>query len=77
MSALSFSQFLNESSKIKDLSPKRDRPMVEGVAEILRGVEDRENRLTLARKQVLDFKREGIKFDYSEFFKLCGLQDIK
>lgn len=74
MPILNFQQFLLEAKSIKDLSPNKERPMVEGVAEILRGVEDKRNRLALARKQVREFKKEGIVFDYSEFFKLCGLK---
>lgn len=77
MSILNFQQFLLEAKSIKQLSPKRERPMVEGVARILRGVEDKRNRLALARKQVREFKKEGIEFDYAEFFKLCGLKHTK
>lgn len=58
---------------IKDLDARKERPMVEGIAEILRGVEDETNRLELAQKQVREFKRDGIQFDYAEFFRLCGL----
>jgi hypothetical protein len=47
--------------------------MVEGIAEILRGVRDLENRIELAKKQIHGFKKEGIQFDYDEFLKLCGL----
>lgn len=68
-----FQQFLYEAKSIEELSPRKERPMVEGVAEILRGVEDKVNRLKLAKKQVREFKKEGIKFDYAEFFRLCGL----
>ena len=73
MTLLNFQQFILEAKSIKELPPNKERPMVEGVAEILRGVEDQRNRLALARKQVREFKKEGIRFDYSEFFKLCGL----
>jgi hypothetical protein len=66
-------QFLVESRSIEDLSPRDERPMVEGIAEILRGVRDLENRLELADRQVKSFKKEGIRFDYTEFLKLCGL----
>ena len=66
-------QFLAESRSIEDLSPRDERPMVEGIAEILRGVRDLENRIELAKKQIHGFKKEGIQFDYDEFLKLCGL----
>lgn len=68
-----YSQFINEAKAIKDLSTRDERPMVTGIAEILRGVKDKENRQSLAKKQVKQFKKEGIRFDYDEFFKLCEL----
>ncbi len=68
-----YSQFINEAKAIKDLSTRDERPMVKGIAQILRGVKDKENRQSLADKQVKQFKKEGIMFDYAEFFKLCGL----
>lgn len=68
-----YSQFINEAKSIKDLSTRDEQPMVKGIAQILRGVKDMKNRKSLADKQVRQFKKEGIKFDYSEFFKLCGL----
>lgn len=49
--------------------------MVQGIAEILRGVRDKRNRLELAKRQVREFKKEGIQFDYAEFFKSCGLDN--
>jgi hypothetical protein len=68
-----FTQFINEAKSIKELSSRDERPMVEGIAEILRGVRDKGNRLELAKKQVRGFKRDGIRFDYEEFFRLCDL----
>lgn len=68
-----YSQFINEAKSIKDLSSRDEKPMITGIAQILRGVKDKENRQSLADKQVKQFKKEGITFDYSEFFKLCGL----
>ena len=68
-----YCRFINEAKSIKQLSNRDERPMVTGIAQILRGVKDLENRRSLAKKQVAQFKKEGIKFDYDEFFKLCGL----
>jgi hypothetical protein len=65
--------FLNETKSIKDLSSRDERPMVQGIAKILRGVRDKRNREELAKRQVREFKKEGIQFDYEEFFKLCDL----
>lgn len=68
-----YSQFINEAKAIKDLSIRDEKPMVTGIAEILRGVKDKKNRQELADIQVKQFKKEGIYFDYTEFFKLCRL----
>ena len=68
-----YSQFITEANSIADLSNRDERPMVSGIAQILRGVKDKENRQELAERQVKQFKREKILFDYAEFFKLCGL----
>ena len=64
---------LNEEKSIKDLSVDKERPMVEGIAEMLKMVRDRGNRREIAESQIEEFKREGIQFDYNEFLKLCGL----
>lgn len=66
-----------EAKSIKDLSGRDERPMVQGIAEILRGVKDMGNRQSLADKQIRQFKKEGIEFDYAEFLKLCGLTPKK
>lgn len=66
-----FRQIFEKS--IKDLSDRRERPMVEGIAEMLRMVRDKGNRREIAEAQIKEFKRDGIEFDYSEFIKLCNL----
>jgi hypothetical protein len=68
-------EFLNEAKSIKELAARDERPMVEGIAKILRGVRDLKNRRELAESQVREFRKEGIRFDYDEFFELCKLQD--
>jgi hypothetical protein len=75
MSIQSFSQYLieNNSRHIKDLPANKERPMVEGVAAILKKVRDKENRQEIADAQIREFKRDGIQFDYAEFLELCGL----
>ncbi len=69
----SFKRFSEISRPISSLDPQEEIPMVEGIAEILRGVRDLENRRELVEKQVKDFRRDGIRFDYEEFFRLCDL----
>ena len=76
MSIQSFSQYIKEGSDdrhIKDLPARDERPMVEGIAAILRKVRDKGNRREIADSQIKEFKRDGIKFDYAEFLQRCGL----
>jgi hypothetical protein len=68
-----FINYLNESKSIAQLDPREEQPMIKGIAQILRGVRDKRNRQELAERQVKGFRKEGIRFDYAEFFKLCGL----
>ena len=70
---LRYGSGLLEAKSIGKLDPRDERPMVQGIAQILRGVEDKRNRQELADRQIRDFKKEGIRFDYEEFLKLCGL----
>lgn len=72
----SFSQYIKEGSEsrhIEDLPARDERPMVEGIAAILRQVRDIENRREIAESQIREFRQDGIRFDYSEFLQLCGL----
>jgi len=71
MKVKSFTQF-NESS-ISDLDKHREKPMVTGIAEILRKIKDVDNRSEIANDQIKKFKKENIDFDYEEFLKLCNL----
>jgi hypothetical protein len=64
---------LGEAVSIQDLSPRDERPMVEGIASILRKVHDIANRREITKAQIREFKRDGIRFDYAEFLELCGL----
>jgi hypothetical protein len=50
-----------------------EKPMVQGIIDILIQVKDKDNRLEIAEEQVKIFKRENINFDYNEFLKKCGL----
>ena len=70
-----FNEFVLESNaSIESLPPSKERPMVQGIAEILRGVRDLDNRRELAERQIREFGREDILFDYVEFLELCGLE---
>ena len=50
-----------------------EKPMVQGIIDILIQVKDKDNRLEIAEEQVKIFKHENINFDYNEFLKKCGL----
>jgi hypothetical protein len=67
----SFQEFIIEKS-IGDLDPKREQPMVTGIARIIRRIRDEENRKEIADTQIQEFREEGIEFDYDEFLKLCN-----
>lgn len=68
-----FDLFLSESRSIAQLPARDERPMVEGIAAILRKVRDAKNRQEIADAQIREFKKDGIRFDYAEFLELCGL----
>jgi hypothetical protein len=65
-----------ESAEIalSELSSDRELPMVTGIAEIVRMVRDPQNRNEIAKHQVEQFKKEGIRFRYMDFLKLCGVE---
>jgi len=67
-----YQEFLNEEKSIKDLSTRDEKPMVTGIAKILRQVRDLSNRKEMIDAQIEDFRNEGILFDYEEFKKLCN-----
>ena len=58
--------------EVSDLQPD-EVPMITGIAEILRQVKDVDNRREIADDQIRQFKQQGIRFDYSEFIKMCQL----
>lgn len=68
-----FTNYVNESAPtLGDLQPD-EVPMVTGIAEILRQIKDVENRREIADGQIQQFKAQGIRFDYSQFIKMCNL----
>ena len=51
-----------------------EKPMIEGIIDILLQVKDKDNRLEIANSQIDIFKKEDINFDYEEFLKKCKLK---
>lgn len=49
------------------------KPMIEGIIDILLQVKDKDNRMEIANSQIEIFKKEDINFNYDEFLKKCGL----
>ena len=66
----------SEDKGIRELD-KDEQGMVYGIADILRRVDDIENRRKMAKDMVNKFKREKIKFDYKKFLNLCKLGEDK
>jgi hypothetical protein len=66
----------SEDKGIRELD-KNEQGMVYGIADILRKVDDINNRRRMAKDMVNKFKREKIKFDYQKFLKLCELGEEK
>ncbi len=50
-----------------------EKPMINGIIDILLQVKDKDNRMEIAKTQIEIFKKENINFDYEEFLKKCGL----
>jgi len=65
------------SSLIKEVEVgpghENDRDMVVGVAEILRMVDDTNNRKEIAEAMLRKFKSEDVIHNASEFLTLCGI----
>ena len=58
---------------LKEVSEQQSRDMVNGIADILRDVRDKENRREIANRMVKKFKREGVQHEEEAFMKKCGL----
>ena len=58
---------------LEEVEGSQEKEMIQGIAEILRGVKDVDNRKTLAIAQLTQLKSEGINIDEEEFFTLCDI----
>lgn len=50
-----------------------EKEMIEGIAEILRGIKDENNRKELAIAELSKLKSEGINVDEEQFFSMCDI----
>jgi hypothetical protein len=51
----------------------QEKEMIQGIAEILRGVKDVDNRKKLAIAQLAQLKSEGINIDEEKFLSMCDI----
>lgn len=58
---------------LEEVEDSQEKEMIQGIAEILRGVKDVDNRKALAIAQLAQLKSEGINIDEEEFFTLCDI----
>ena len=67
----------NDNTPIKEVEISKghenDRDMVVGVAEILRMIDDMNNRKEIAEAMLRKFKSEDVIHDAKEFLTLCGI----
>ena len=61
------------TTMLKEVSDQQSKDMVNGIADILRDVKDKTNRLAIAKRMMNKFDREGVKYDENEFMKKCDL----
>jgi DNA-directed RNA polymerase subunit RPC12/RpoP len=67
----------NDNTPISEgVEPNFDRDMVVGVAEILRMVDDINNRKQIASKMMAKFDKEGVNYDSDEFLQLSNLNPL-
>jgi hypothetical protein len=69
----------NDNTPIKEEKEPNhnfDRDMVVGVAEILRMVDDIDNRDDIADEMMDKFDREDVNYDVDEFLQMCGLNPL-
>jgi hypothetical protein len=58
---------------LEEVEGDQEKEMIQGIAEILRGVKDVDNRKKLAIKQLSQLKSEGINIDEEKFFTMCDI----
>jgi hypothetical protein len=58
---------------LEEVEENQEKEMIQGIAEILRGVKDVDNRKKLAIKQLSQLKSEGINIDEEKFFTMCDI----
>jgi hypothetical protein len=62
---------MEEGGKLSD-----DKEMVDGIASILTRVKDKNNRKQIANEMILDFKKEGVKYNLKDFKKSAKVMQM-
>jgi hypothetical protein len=75
---LSYNKFFEEGGEVEDIQDERedDKEMVEGIADILRRVKDKNNRKQIAKKMVEDFEEEEVQYNLEDFMQAAKLMQM-
>jgi hypothetical protein len=72
-----YTKSFEEGGEVEDEDENDDdKEMVEGIADILRRVKDKENRKQIADKMVSDFEEEGVKYNLKDFRKAAKVMQM-
>jgi hypothetical protein len=63
-----------ESIRNGSFYSQEDKEMVEGIASIVRSIEDLKNRMKTAKKEYQNLVNEGVEITLDEFLKMVGLK---
>lgn len=68
-----YSKSFEEGGEVED---DDDKEMVDGIANILTRVKDKNNRKQIANEMILDFKKEGVKYNLKDFRKSAKVMQM-
>jgi hypothetical protein len=71
---LTYNKFFEEGGEVDD--HEDDKEMVEGIADILRRVRDKENRKQIANKMLSDFEEEDVQYNADDFMKAAKIMQM-
>jgi hypothetical protein len=70
-----YTKSFEEGGEVEDENDD-DKEMVDGIASILTRVKDKNNRKQIANKMILDFKKEGVKYNLKDFKKSAKVMQM-
>jgi hypothetical protein len=68
-----YTKSFEEGGEVED---DDDKEMVDGIASILTRVKDKNNRKQIANEMILDFKKEGVKYNLKDFKKSAKVMQM-